>query len=66
MPALKRWVLFHHAPERTDDQIDALLAHHRKNTPDLQLIAASEGLELRLPDQAAAAPSIAKLVGSPK
>ena len=41
-------VLFHHAPERTDDQIDALVAHHRKQAPDLQLIAASEGLELTL------------------
>jgi phosphoribosyl 1,2-cyclic phosphodiesterase len=46
--------LFHHAPERTDDQIDALLAHHRKNTPDLQLVAASEGLEITLD----AAPSL--------
>src|SRR5205085_10864684 len=42
----KSLVLFHHAPERTDDQIDALLAHHRKNTPDLDLLAAAEGMEL--------------------
>jgi phosphoribosyl 1,2-cyclic phosphodiesterase len=41
-------VLYHHAPERTDDQIDALLAHHRKQTPDLELLAAAEGLELTL------------------
>jgi phosphoribosyl 1,2-cyclic phosphodiesterase len=41
-------VLFHHAPERTDEQIDALLAHHRKQTPDLELVAASEGMELTL------------------
>jgi phosphoribosyl 1,2-cyclic phosphodiesterase len=44
----KAVVLFHHAPERTDDQIDALLAAHRQRTPDLQLIAAAEGLELQL------------------
>jgi ribonuclease BN (tRNA processing enzyme) len=44
----KSVVLFHHAPERTDDQIDALLARHRKNTPDLELVAAAEGLELQL------------------
>lgn len=41
-------VLFHHAPERTDDQLDALLAQHRQNTPDLQLIAAAEGMEITL------------------
>jgi hypothetical protein len=39
-------VLFHHAPERTDDQIDELLAYHRKQTPDLDLVAAAEGMEL--------------------
>ena len=38
--------LFHHAPERTDDQNDAMLAHHRKQTPDLDLVAAAEGMEL--------------------
>ena len=38
-------VLFHHAPERTDDQIDELLAYHRKQTPDLDLVAAAEGME---------------------
>jgi phosphoribosyl 1,2-cyclic phosphodiesterase len=41
-------MLFHHAPERTDDQIDELLARHRKATPDLELLAASEGLEITL------------------
>ncbi len=41
-------VLFHHAPERTDDQIDELLAAHRKTTPDLQLLAAAEGMEITL------------------
>jgi hypothetical protein len=39
-------VLFHHAPERTDDQIDELLAYHRSRTPDLDLVAAAEGMEL--------------------
>ncbi len=39
-------VLFHHAPERTDDQIDALLDHHRKTTPDLGVVAAAEGMVL--------------------
>jgi hypothetical protein len=43
-------VLFHHAPERTDDQIDALVAHHRKSAPDLDVVAASEGLEITLGD----------------
>jgi phosphoribosyl 1,2-cyclic phosphodiesterase len=41
-------VLFHHDPARTDDQIDSLLAHHRKLAPDLQLVAAAEGMELTL------------------
>ena len=41
-------MLFHHDPTRTDDQIDALLAHHRKNTNDLQLLAAAEGMEITL------------------
>ncbi len=31
-----------------DDQIDALLAHHRKQTPDLDLVAAAEGMELQI------------------
>jgi ribonuclease BN (tRNA processing enzyme) len=44
----KAVVLFHHAPERTDDQIDALLAEQRQRTPDLQLVAAAEGLEIDL------------------
>jgi phosphoribosyl 1,2-cyclic phosphodiesterase len=53
----KTVVLFHHAPERTDDQIDALLEHHRKNTPDLQLVAAAEGMELTLSNQDLVVPS---------
>jgi len=39
-------VLFHHAPERTDEQIDALVAHHRDRTHDLGLVAAAEGMIL--------------------
>jgi phosphoribosyl 1,2-cyclic phosphodiesterase len=39
-------VLFHHAPERTDEQIDALVEHHRASNPDLGLVAAAEGLVL--------------------
>ena len=42
----RQLALFHHAPERTDDQIDELLAYHRKGTPDLDLVAAAEGMEL--------------------
>ncbi len=44
----KAVVLFHHAPERTDDQIDEMLAYHRKQTTDLELVAAAEGMELSL------------------
>ncbi|MCS6914046.1 MAG: MBL fold metallo-hydrolase [Myxococcales bacterium] len=43
-------VLFHHAPERTDSQIDALLQQHRAEVArrklPLVLYAAAEGLEL--------------------
>jgi phosphoribosyl 1,2-cyclic phosphodiesterase len=41
-------VLFHHAPERTDAQIDELLEQHRLVTPDLSLYAAAEGMEFEL------------------
>ena len=40
--------LFHHDPTRTDDQIDALLAHHRKQTTDVEIVAAAEGMEITL------------------
>jgi ribonuclease BN (tRNA processing enzyme) len=46
----KTLALFHHAPERTDDQEDALLAETRelvKGTP-LQIIAAREQMEVVL------------------
>jgi phosphoribosyl 1,2-cyclic phosphodiesterase len=42
----KNVVLFHHAPERTDEQIDALLDYHRSNTTDMGIIAAAEGMVL--------------------
>jgi phosphoribosyl 1,2-cyclic phosphodiesterase len=41
-------VLFHHAPERTDEQIDALLDKARAEAPDLSVLAAAEGLEVTL------------------
>jgi phosphoribosyl 1,2-cyclic phosphodiesterase len=44
----KAVALFHHAPERTDDELDALVAKHRAETRDVQVLAASEGLELTL------------------
>ncbi len=41
-------VLYHHAPERTDDEIDAELARVRALAPDVEVIAAAEGLELQV------------------
>jgi phosphoribosyl 1,2-cyclic phosphodiesterase len=43
----RRVALFHHAPTRTDDELDALLATLRQD--DNSVIAASEGLVLDLP-----------------
>lgn len=43
-------VLFHHAPSRTDDEVDAILARARRLAgPELRVIAARELLELDLP-----------------
>ena len=43
-------VLFHHAPDRTDDEIDEILADARALAgPDLTVLAAYEGLVLDLP-----------------
>ncbi len=43
-------MLFHHAPERTDEQIDALLAAHQARLAEdrsaLVLHAAAEGTDL--------------------
>ena len=50
----KQLVLFHHAPERTDEQIDALLHHHQAEVKDkkipLILHAAAEGMEMVVGD----------------
>src|SRR5436190_21232919 len=40
--------LFHHAPERTDDEIDAILADCQRRVPQLRILAAAESLDLRL------------------
>jgi phosphoribosyl 1,2-cyclic phosphodiesterase len=42
-----RLVLFHHSPERTDDEIDAALAALRAAAPGLEIVAATEGMTLR-------------------
>ena len=42
--------LFHHAPDRTDDDIDQLL-QQVQSTTSMQLIAAAEGTELSLTDE---------------
>jgi ribonuclease BN (tRNA processing enzyme) len=46
----KMLALYHHAPARTDDQQDAILAHYRGRLDGtgLVLLAAHEGLELSL------------------
>jgi phosphoribosyl 1,2-cyclic phosphodiesterase len=44
-----RLALFHHEPHRSDGEIDALLAHYRRQAGGkLELIAAAEGLSLGL------------------
>jgi len=47
-----RLALFHHAPERTDAEVDAILAETRasaaKSSRKLDVVAAYEGLELAL------------------
>ena len=48
----RQLALFHHAPERTDAEIDTILASTRRlvaaNAPDLDVVAAYEGLEMNL------------------
>ncbi len=44
----KQLVLFHHSPERSDDEIDSILAHYRKVTPKLEIAAAAEGAEFKV------------------
>ena len=41
-----RLVLFHHDPNRTDDEIDALVAAHQGGP--VEVVAAAEGLVLDL------------------
>lgn len=52
MAGPKRLALFHHDPDRTDDDLDALAERARawvqKNTPHLDVIVAREGLSLDL------------------
>jgi hypothetical protein len=47
-----RLALFHHAPERTDAEVDAILAETRavadKTAKKLEVVAAYEGLEVEL------------------
>jgi ribonuclease BN (tRNA processing enzyme) len=47
-----RLALFHHAPERTDAEVDAILASTRalaaKDARKLDIVAAYEGLEMAL------------------
>jgi phosphoribosyl 1,2-cyclic phosphodiesterase len=48
----RRLALFHHAPERSDTELDEMLAdaraHARAIAPDLSVLAAYEGLDLAL------------------
>ena len=59
----KNVVLFHHSPERTDDQIDALLEYQRSITKDIGLVAAAEGMTLTA---GVDLPRGASLAGSPR
>ena len=47
-----RLALFHHAPERTDAEIDTILADTRatadKTAKQLEMVAAYEGLDVEL------------------
>lgn len=43
-----RLVLFHHAPNRNDEQVDNILAETRERAPDLEIIAAAEMAELEV------------------
>jgi phosphoribosyl 1,2-cyclic phosphodiesterase len=49
---VKQLALYHHAPSRSDDEQDAILAEYRQKLSgsDLELIAAYEGLEVPLGD----------------
>lgn len=43
---VQRLVLFHHNPERTDDDLDAALAQLKATDPTLDIVAAREGMVL--------------------
>jgi phosphoribosyl 1,2-cyclic phosphodiesterase len=51
----RRLALFHHSPERTDDEIDRIVRERR--TTDIETFAATEGAVVRLEKAAAAAPT---------
>ena len=44
----KQLVLFHHSPERSDDELDSILSHYRHVAPKLDIAAAAEGVELKV------------------
>ena len=48
---VKTLALFHHAPERTDEQLDGILEQVRQQAGDIQIIAAHEQLEVPLGEQ---------------
>ena len=48
---VKQLCLFHHAPLRTDDENDKILAAARASAEDLSITSAYEGLELLVGDQ---------------
>jgi phosphoribosyl 1,2-cyclic phosphodiesterase len=51
----RRLALFHHSPERTDDEIDRIVTERRQ--PDVAMFAAAEGELMQLDRAAAAAPT---------
>jgi phosphoribosyl 1,2-cyclic phosphodiesterase len=51
----RRLALFHHAPDRTDAEIDQIVRERRR--PDLTMFAAAEGAPVQLQRAAAAAPT---------
>jgi phosphoribosyl 1,2-cyclic phosphodiesterase len=40
--------LYHHAPERSDDEIDGIVSVYRRHVPHLEVFAAAEGTELKV------------------
>jgi ribonuclease BN (tRNA processing enzyme) len=45
---VKRLVLFHHAPNRNDRQVDEICAASQASATDLEISAAAEGAELEV------------------